>query len=137
MGAFLDRARENFRHSGLDQDAALSVHDSTRPFPDDVHVASVDIVVCNAPWGWRLKNSGPAVHMQDGQEEQEKEVCAPGFDAGADVSSRIVMNLLTEFPSAVFAFVCPVIPSASALASKGFSVRLSCALGQSAVWILT
>merc|ERR1711948_76781 len=78
--------------------------------------------------------------QEDGDEEdeeQEKEVCAPGFDAGADVSSRIVMNLLTEFPSAVFAFVCPVIPSASALASKGFSVRLSCALGQSAVWILT
>ncbi|CAJ1363013.1 unnamed protein product [Effrenium voratum] len=64
------------------------------------------VVAANPPWGWRIGH-------------------------GEDLAREIATNLMREFPASVLAFVCPELPDPSC-----HQLTWSCALGQSAVWIL-
>merc|ERR1712050_754767 len=104
-------------HINADNDVELSVHDSTQEFPGTV---KPNIVVCNPPWGWRLKAKQ---HRKDQQDS-----------SAGDVTGSILQSLLRQFPSAVHVFVCPEIPSD--ISEAGFRIHHRCPLGQSAIWIL-
>ena len=104
---FLQRATENFAH--------FSTHAPLSALDVGVHDAATpfnlpqpDIVIANPPWGWRI-----------------------GLARTAS-TEEILANLLHQFPSAIVAVICPELPTQLGQ----FQVRSSCALGQSAVWIL-
>eukprot|EP00438_Fugacium_kawagutii_P009988 Skav234407 [mRNA] locus=scaffold873:386296:389720:- [translate_table: standard] len=106
---FLQRARENFDY--MSSQTRLTMIDV------DLHDAATpftlalkpDIVIANPPWGWRV-----------------------GLARTAS-AEQIACNLFTEFPTAVVALICPELPEELG----EFEVKFSCALGQSAVWILS
>ena len=104
---FLQRATENFAH--------FSTHAPLSALDVGVHDAATpfnlpqpDIIIANPPWGWRI-----------------------GLARTAS-TEEILANLLHQFPSAIVAVICPELPTQLGQ----FQVRSSCALGQSAVWIL-
>lgn len=117
--SFVSRVQSNFEHASAR--VRVVQHDATLPFPEEIRVHVPQVVVSNPPWGWRLKARPAGEASQVGQE---------------DAATRIMLNLLKEFPGAVMALICPELPPADAVASAGFSVHSRCALGQSAVWIL-
>lgn len=123
--SFAARVPANFEHVGLTPAPAVLVQDATKPFSEAQCTCAPDIVVCNPPWGWRLKVPKQASGDIPG-----------GSLSGEGVAARIITNLLGHFPQAILAVVCPTLPAEAALHAAGFAVRWSCALGQSAVWVL-
>jgi len=121
---FLARVPANLTHIGVGHgQVQLLVHDATHPFPESIRMVPPDLVASNPPWGWRLK-----VQSQDSVGTRKP--------SSGKFASDIVLNLLREFPHAVFVFVCPELPTGADLQASGFEVHQRCALGQSAVWVL-
>eukprot|EP00435_Cladocopium_sp_Y103_P074223 s8_g47.t1 len=107
---FLQRVRENFAHlsTQVGNMSAIDVGFHDAATPFDL-LKQPDIVIANPPWGWRI-----------------------GLARTAS-TEEILTNLLHQFPRAIVAVICPELPTQLGQ----FQVRSSCALGQSAVWILT
>jgi len=116
--SFAERARENMVHMEVESSVEILNHDATQDYPEAVNP---DIVVCNPPWGWRLKAKP---HRMNPQQDAPQE----------NVTDAIVFSMLRQFPFAVHGFVCPELPDR--IHDAGFTIHHRCPLGQSAVWIL-